>query len=112
MLPPGSHLCFILLFCALALLLQVHRYAWILQGLDTSREDHPPLRRSLIIVSNVMWYLVRLCMALSPHAVEVDFSLGSQQEHERQIDMLKRKAVARRCTPLQPSPYASLCDSA
>ena len=98
------------MFCALALLLQVHRYAWILQGLDTSREDHPPLRRSLIIVSNVMWYLVRLCMALSPHAVEVDFSLGSMREHEIMIG--KRKEAARRCTPLQPSPYASLCDSA
>ena len=75
-----THLCFILLFCALALLLQVQRDARILQELDTSCEHHPPLRRSMIIVAHFMWYLVRLCMALS-HAGEVD-SLGSQAEHE------------------------------
>ena len=70
-----THLCFILLFCALALLLQVQSDAKIMQELYTSREHHPSLRRSMIIVAHFMWYLVRLCMALS-HAGEVD-SLGS-----------------------------------
>ena len=82
------------MFCALALLLQVHRYAWILQRLDTSREDHPPLHRSMIIVAHVMLYLVLLCIALSPHSVEADFSPWRDQEHER--DMRKRKTVERK----------------
>ena len=84
--------------------------AWILQRLDTSREDHPPLHRSMIIVAHVMLYLVLLCIALSPHSVEADFSPWRDQEHER--DMRKRKEASWWRTSLQLSPYASLCDSA
>ena len=80
----------------------------ILQEYTAPREHHPPLRRSMIIVGHIMWYLVRLCMALS-RAGEVD-SLGRDAEHER--NMRRWKAAPRRCTPLQPSPYEPLCDSA
>ena len=46
----------------------------------------------MIIVAHVMLYLVLLCIALSPHSVEADFSPWRDQEHER--DMRKRKEAS------------------